>query len=206
MSIPVIYYIFPFQSYFSDTFFSVLPSSPISYSMLYVLVFSATKQVGALLFSLAFLTASSLIHDERIRNSLLVSSIGIAMVFGSIEIKPLQYHVFPPYGLVTEAFIPLGAYLLLVGIFTSAKNVSRDAAVRKEIYKKAESQLTLLMSIGVSQMEKELEGQVKSVEKRVNLFETKVEPDMKEEDIRETLHDVLNELYYSKGKKESQKS
>jgi hypothetical protein len=168
--------------------------------MLYVLVFSATKQVGALLFSLAFLTASSLIHDERIRNSLLVSSIGIAMVFGSIEIKPLQYHVFPPYGLVTEAFIPLGAYLLLVGIFTSAKNVSRDAAVRKEIYKKAESQLTLLMSIGVSQMEKELEGQVKSVEKRVNLFETKVEPDMKEEDIRETLHDVLNELYYSKGK------
>lgn len=206
MSIPLLYYLFPFQGYFSNAFFAILPSSPISYSILYVLIFSGTKQAGALLFCLAFWTASSLVHDERIRKSLLFSSIGIVMLFGSLQIAPLEYHVYPPYGLVTKAFLPLGAYLLFAGIFISAISISRNAQVRREFYKKAESQLALLRAVGVSQMERDLESQVKSIEKRVNLFETKVEPEMKEEDIRETLHDVLNELYYSKGKRENQKS
>jgi uncharacterized membrane protein (Fun14 family) len=56
----------------------------------------------------------------------------------------------------SQAFIPLGAYLLFVGIFTSAKNISRDSELRKEFYKSAASQLALLKAIGVSQMEKEL--------------------------------------------------
>jgi hypothetical protein len=206
MSIPLIYYIFPFQSYFGDVFFPLLQSSPVSFSIIYILIFSATKQVGALLFSLSFWTASALVHDDLIRKSLLISSIGIAILFGSLEMSPLQYHVYPPYGVVTEAFIPLGTYLLFVGIFISAKNISRNAEVRKEFYKSAASQLTLLKSIGVSQMEKELEKQVKIAQKRSRLSERRDEPDLEEEDVKETLRDVLNELYYSKGKKETQKS
>ncbi len=144
MSIPLIYYIFPFQSYFGDVLFSLLQSSPVSYSIIYILIFSATKQVGALLFSLSFWTASTLVYDDRVRKSLLISSIGMAILFGTFEISPLQYHVYPPYGLITQAFIPLGAYLLFVGIFTSAKNISRDSELRKEFYKSASSQLALL--------------------------------------------------------------
>jgi hypothetical protein len=127
------------------------------------------------------------------------------ILFGTFEISPLQYHVYPPYGFITQAFIPLGAYLLFVGIFTSAKNISRDSELRKEFYKSAASQLTLLKAIGVSQMEKELEKNVKSIEKRLlertgeSHFE---EQRLEEENVKEILHDVLNELYYSKGKKE----
>jgi hypothetical protein len=205
MSIPLIYYIFPLQGYFGDAFFTLLQSSPVSYSIIYILIFSATKQVGALLFSLAFWTASTLVYDNRIRKSLLISSIGIAILFGTLEISPLQYHVYPPYGFITQAFIPLGTYLLFVGIFTSARNISRDAELRKEFYKSASSQLTLLKSIGVSQMEREIERQVKSIEKR--LQETAAESHLEEqhldeENVKEILHDVLNELYYSKSKEE----
>jgi hypothetical protein len=60
--------------------------------------------------------------------------VGIAIFYGSIAIAPLQFHVYPPYGLITEAFIPLGSYLLFIGIFTSAKHISRDSEVRKELY------------------------------------------------------------------------
>ncbi|MGA9152955.1 MAG: hypothetical protein WBZ36_20450 [Candidatus Nitrosopolaris sp.] len=66
--------------------------------------------------------------------------------------------------------------------------------------------MTLLKTIGVSRMEKELETQVKSVEKRFKPLERKDEPDLKEEEIKEILHDVLTELYYSKGKKAIQRS
>jgi len=130
----------------------------------------------------------------------------MAILFGSLEITPLEYRVFPPYGLITEAFIPLGSYLLFVGIFTSAKHISRDAELRKQFYKSAASQLTLLKTIGVSQMEKELESEIKFVEKRTKIFETTDVPDLKDEDVKEILHDVLTELYYSKGKKAIQRS
>ena len=204
LMIPLIYYIFPFENYFGNVFYPLLPSSPLYVSLMYVLIFSATKQVGALVFSLVFWTASSLVYQDRIRKSLLLSSIGIAIFYGSIAIAPLQFHIYPPYGLVTEAFIPLGSYLLFVGIFTSAKHVSRDSEVRRELYNNAASQLTLLKAIGVSQMEKELESQVKSLENRFKPMEKTEEPDLKDEEIKEILHDVLTELYYSKAKKSIQ--
>jgi hypothetical protein len=202
MSVPLIYYIFPLQGYFGDVFFNLLQSSPISYSILYILIFSATKQVGAVLFSLAFWTASTLVYENRIRKSLLVSAIGMAILFGTFEISPLQYHTYPAYGFITQAFIPLGAYLLFVGVFTSAKVIARDAAVRKELYKSASSQLSLLKNIGVSQMEKELEKQLKSVEEKVISSErTDDIPQLEKENVKQILHELLNELYYSKDKK-----
>jgi hypothetical protein len=209
MGIPLLYYIFPLQGYFGDVFFTLLQSSPVSYSILYIVIFSATKQVGAVLFSLAFWTASALVYNNTIRKSLLITSIGMAILFGTFELSPLQYHVYPPYGLITQAFIPLGGYLLLVGIFSSAKVISRDSDARKEFYKSASSQLSLLKTIGVAEMEKELEGQARLVYKRTKVSEMKDESGLEqqhleEENIKEILHDVLNELYYSKGKKEIQ--
>src|SRR5215207_8979562 len=196
MGLPLIYYVYPFQSFFGDPLFPLLQSVPPSFSITYVLIFSATKQVGALLFSFAFLTAYSLINDEHVRKSLLMSAIGIAILVGSIEITPLQYHVYPPYGFITMAFLPLGTYLLFAGILVSAKNISRDAKLRRQFYKRAESQLNLLRAIGISEMEKEI-MQVRSLED--NIVVSAPEPEtLSDEKVREIIHDVLSELYYSK--------
>jgi len=51
-------------------------------------------------------------------------------------------------------------------------------------------------------MEKELENEAKFVEKRFKPLDSPEEPELKDEEIKAILHDVLNELYYSKGKKE----
>jgi len=201
MSIPLIYYIFPFQNYFGDVFFLLLSSSPVIFSVIYVLIFSATKQVGALLFSLSFWTASSLVHHVRVHKSLLISAIGMMILFSSIEIAPLRSHIYPAYGFITEAFLPLGVYLLFVGIFTSAQHISQDARLRKEFYKSAESQLTLLKNIGVSQMEKQFEAKIKFLQEQSRLSERKDEPELDEENVKIILRDVLNELYYSKKNK-----
>ena len=195
MSIPILYYLFPFESYFGNIFFPLIHNYPITFSLLYVLAFSATKQAGGLLFSLAFLTASGIVTKDKIAKSLLVSAIGMAMIFGSIEIRPLQYKILPPYGVVTEAFMPLGSFLLLVGIFLSATSVSKDADLRKKLYRTAESQLSLLKSIGVVQMEKDLIKKYKSMADSTELLETKDDSIYEEENYKEILHDVLNELY-----------
>ncbi|MGI0032725.1 MAG: hypothetical protein ACRD97_05580 [Nitrososphaeraceae archaeon] len=194
MSVPLIYYSFTYQSYFGNMFSYLALESPIAFGVSYVLTFSATKQVGALLFSLTFLTASVVITKKEIRSSLLVSAIGIALLYGSIEIMTLQYRLYPPFGLVTQAIMPLGSYLLLTGIFISSTNVARDAQLRGEISKSAMSQLTLLKTIGASQMEKELVKKFRSAEKHTYDLET-IEESYSEEDVKRMVHEVLNELY-----------
>lgn len=202
MGIPLIYYIFPFQNYFGDLFFTMLFYSPVIFSVIYILIFSATKEVGALLFGLSFWTASSLIKHDQVRKSLIISFIGIVILFCSIEISPIRSHIYPPYGVITQAFLPLGAYLLLVGIFTSAQYISQDTRLRKEFYKSAESQLNLLKNIGVSEMEKHFEVKIKSMQQHRYTMSESVEPQLKEEDVREILREVLNELYHSEKSKE----
>lgn len=202
MCLPLIYYIFPFQAYFGDTFFSYLHSSPVLISIIYILIFTATRQVGALLFSLAFGTASSLVYDNRVRQSLLISAVGMSALFSAVEISSLRYHIYPPFGLITEACLPLGASLLSIGIYTSVKKISEDTLLRKEFYKTVSSQLALLKAIGVSQMEKEFENKLKSVKGRASLCEPE-HNDLSEQNAKEILREVLNELYYSKPKKNS---
>ncbi len=117
----------------------------------------------------------------------------MAILFGSIEITPLNYKIFP-FGLVTQAFMPLGSYMLFVGIFTSATGVDRDAQLRKEFYKSAKSQLNLLKTIGITQMENELLNEYKPVLARSNdLEETQYQP-LEQSDVKEIIHDVLQEL------------
>ncbi|MDW0198850.1 MAG: hypothetical protein QOK54_10735 [Nitrososphaeraceae archaeon] len=112
--ISLIYFIFPFHTYFANLLSPFVLNFPIAVSVIYTILFSASKQVGALLFSLSFLIASTVVPKDSIRKSLLISCIGMTILFSSVEITPLQYKVFPPYGVISESFIPLGrsCYLL----------------------------------------------------------------------------------------------
>jgi hypothetical protein len=195
MSVPLIYYIFPFQNYVGGVLFPWLSYSPVVLTLLYIVVFSATRQVGALVFSLSFWTSSGLLYDSQVRKSILMSAIGVTILFGSLQLTPLQYRVYPPYGLITEAFMPLGSYILLAGIYTSATYVSQNSKLRKEFYQSAASQLKLLRSIGISEMERELEKKARTLAKSPGFSDETDGWDMKEEDVRQTLQDVLKEVY-----------
>jgi hypothetical protein len=201
MSVPVLYYIFPFQNYFVGIPFSLILSSNVVFTIMYIVMFSATKQVGAFVFSLSFWTSSKLLYDVHVRKSILMSAIGIAILFGSIQITPLQYRIYPPYGLITEVFMPLGAYVLLAGIFTAATYISQDARLRKEFYNSASSQLRLFKGIGVSEMQRELEKKFKVLSRDAESSEKVENWELKEEDVKQTLVDVLNEIYSGKNKK-----
>ena len=215
--LPLIYFIFPFHTYFANLLSPFVFDSPITVSVIYTILFSASKQVGAFLFGLSFLIASTLVPNDSVKKSLLISCIGMVILFGSVEISPLQYKTLPPFGLVTEAFIPLGAFMLLVGIYTSAINVSKDRELRTEFYNTAKSELNLLRTIGVAEMEKELMKKYKSIDKQTRSLQehTSFEnndvkealhglvDEMDKDKAREILHDVLTELYSKSRPKEN---
>jgi hypothetical protein len=209
ISIPLIYFLFPFEKNVVDIFQSLVVSSPVLYGVLNVTIFSATKQIGALFFSLVFLAASTLVTKNEMQKYLLITAIGMAILYGSIEIDSLLYATYPPFGVVTASFIPMGAYLVFTGIIRSATLVAQDSELRREFYNTAKSQLNLLKTLGVTEMEKELIKKYKSIDKRARSLEERSpfeKDDVKEalhglvddldiEKAREILHDVLTELY-----------
>lgn len=209
ISIPLLYFLFPFEKNVVDLFQSLAISSPVLYGVLNVTIFSATKQIGALFFSLVFLAASSLVTKHEMRKYLLISGLGMAILYASIEIDTLLYATYPPFGVLTISFMPIGSYLLFTGIIRSATLVSRDRELRTEFYRSASSQLRLLKTIGVTEMESQLMKDYKSIEDRIPSSQeySRLEKDdikealhglvdeMDKESVREMLHDVLTELY-----------
>lgn len=88
----------------------------------------------------------------------------------------------------------LGAYLLLVGLITSVTSVARDAKLRKEFYKNAMSQVNLLKTIGVIEMEKELLKDYKPVLARLDEVPEIQSQPLEQSDVNQLIHDVLNEI------------
>jgi hypothetical protein len=193
-TIPLIYFLFPFETYFANFSEGILSGSPVIFTVVYILLFSATKQVGGVLFSIVFLTAATKIKQPNLQNSLKIAAIGIAVVFSSIEINSLLYAAYPPYGVVTIMLMPLGSYCLFIGLFASARLVSQDKKLRKEFFQSAEKQLGLLKTIGKVQMEKELEKSLKSMLKRSALLENSMDDYQGEENVKELVQEVLDEL------------
>lgn len=194
ISIPLVYFLFPFDIYFLNVLRPLMDSSPVIFMIINVTFFSATKQVGGILFSMVFLLASTKIKRTMLKSSLFVTAVGITVLFGSLEIGTLLYAVYPPFGLVTISFMPIGSYLVLNGIFASAINVSRDSELRRELYKSAERQLNILGTIGVTQMERDLLKKFKSMEKAAVMTGRTEEDYSEDEDVKDIVRDVLQEL------------
>ena len=199
ITIPLVYFLFPFETYFANISEGMLSGSPVIFSIIYILLFSATKQVGGVLFSIVFLTAATKIKQPNLQNSLKIVAIGIAVVFSSLEISSLLYAAYPAYGVLTIMLMPLGSYSLFIGLFASARLVSQDKKLRKEFFQSAEKQLGLLKTIGKVQMEKELEKNLKSILKRSSLLEESKEDYRSEENVRELVQEVLDELRSKKN-------
>jgi hypothetical protein len=192
ISIPLIYFLFPFEKNVVDIFRPLVVSSPVLYGVLNVTIFSATKQIGALVFSLVFLAASTLVTKHEMQKYLLICAIGMALLYGSIEIDTLLFATYPPFGVVTVSFMPMGSYLLFTGILLSARLVAQDRELRMEFYRSAMSQMSLLKTIGVSEMEKQLMKGYKSIDKRTRSLEK--DSSFKKENVKEALHGLVDDM------------
>jgi hypothetical protein len=194
MVIPLIYFLFPFETYFVNISGGMLSESPVIFTIMYIVLFSATKQVGGVLFSVVFLTAATKIKQPNLQNSLKIAAIGIAIVFSSTEISSLLYAAYPPYGVLSIILMPLGSYSLFIGLYAAAKLVSQDKQLRKEFYQTAEKQLALLKTIGKVQMEKELEKSLNSILKSSSVLEESKDDYESQENVKELVQEVLEEL------------
>ena len=198
LSIPLVYFLIQFQPLFLSLFSSFLASEPVLFSTIYTLVFTVSKPVGGILFSIAFWTmARKLGNNNVVRNYMIISAYGLVLVFVSNQAVVLVSAPYPPFGLATASFMGISSYLLLVGIYSSAISLGEDSKLRQTIRKLAIKESKLLDSIGTAQMEQEIQSRViaitrKSQKNLVN--ETGVESSLSEDEVKHYLHEVLTEI------------
>lgn len=198
LSIPLLYFLIQFQPLFQSLSSSFLASQPVLFSIIYTLVFTLSKPVGGVLFSISFWAiARKLSGNNVVRNYMIISAYGLILVFVSNQAVVLVSAPYPPFGLATASFMGLSSYLLLVGIYSSAISVAEDSKLRQTIRKFAVKEAKFLGSIGTAQMEDELQRRVMKLAKEqqeVLTQQTGVEPSLNEDEVKQYLYETIEEI------------
>jgi hypothetical protein len=197
VGIPLLYQLFSFIVRDSN-----LVTDPtlvqIIYSQQFQFIIGISYQIAGLFFAIAFLIIGRKIKRKNMKNYLIISSIGIVLLFCSMQPGMPFYAAYPPFGLVTVLFLGLSSYFLLVGMLGIAANVSRDSELRREIYKGLEVDADVLKKIGMAETQREIEKRVLPLANKIKLSDemrSHMNTDPDEEDVKTMIEEVLNEIH-----------
>jgi hypothetical protein len=127
---------------------------------------------------------------------MIIAAYGFLLFYiaGSASVNQAAY---PPYGLVSIAFVGLSCYMIYNGLYLSAVSVSQDMTLRKSIRKSVIEQSKLLHNIGTAEMERQVQKQVLSIATRTSnaiAEETGVQASMNEDEMKDYVELVIREL------------
>ena len=196
--LPLLYIIGEFQILILPLLSEYRSADPVTFTIAYTLIFSTIKFVGAFFFGIGFWAMARKVEQKSLKSFLNISAYGLILLFVTNQATLLLNTLFPPLGLMTACFVGLSTFLLLIGIFSSAINVSQNRELRREFYNTAKSELNLLRTIGVAEMEKELMKKYKSIDKRTRSLEEQTSPE--KDGIKEALHGLVDEIDKDKAR------
>ena len=167
------------------------PFNPIVYTLL-----NLNLQFGGVFFAIVFLViAKKIPNRHQIVNSLIISLIGMMLLFSSKDISSIILPSYPPLGIVGISFIGLASYLLLVGIYSSATIAARDITLRKYLFKKVENDTALLNNIAYAENEIEIQKNVKSLITYSSQWQQEnIQLEMNQQELKGLINDVISEV------------
>jgi hypothetical protein len=196
VGIPLVYFLGQFQPLFLSMFSEYRLSDPVTFGVIYTLVFYLSKPVGGILFGIAFWSIAKKVGRSQVRDYLIISAYGLILLFTSNQAIVLVNFDFPPFGLATISFVGLSSYLILVGIYSSAISISQDAKLRQTIKKMTVEESKLLDSIASAEVEKQIVNNVLSTIKANQeemKYEIGIETSLDEKDMVNYLEEVIKE-------------
>ena len=206
VSIPLVYFISQFLTLFSSQLTSVIALSPVLFTLLFIF----SKPAGGILFGAAFYSIGrsssnrdntiTTTHGNFIRDYMTLAAYGVVLFFVSSQNTVSQFP-YPPFGVIATSFVGLSGYMMFLGLYSSAICVSQDVKLRQSIRRSAIQEVKFLESIGAAQMEQELQKRVLTIAKKNSdsmIEETGVQPSLSEDDMKQYLEEVLQEIKVTK--------
>ena len=198
LSLPLAYYSISFfyRPLFGTLFIDYLTLDPFTVSIALTALVSLTRPIGGLTFGIVFWRISrSLRYEKKIMTYMIISGWGILLLFATNQATSQTVVPYPPFGLVTNTALILASYLMLMGIYNSARLVSLNSDLRRTIYKHA-FESKLLSLIGTAQLDRELQKTVATILRDKDLIEMNKKHDLNldAEELKKHLDFVIKEV------------
>jgi hypothetical protein len=162
-----------------------------------ILITSIAGVFSGIIFGAAFLSiARTLQKGSALREYMIITAYGLLLFYVAGSATATQA-AYPPFGLASVSFTGLSCYFIYVGLYSSAISVSQDLALRQSIRQSVKEQSKFLDSMGTAQMEAELQTRVLRTAKKASDSmeeETGLESSMTEDDMKDYMEIVMNEL------------
>ena len=192
-SLPLIYYVSSF-SFILDFLNPLIFQYPYL-AALFTYLFGGSKQIGGFFFALSLIIMSRNIGNINLKYYLTLAAVGIMTLFSSIQISILHIMPYPPFGLITLSTMPISSYLVLVGIYYSARSISYDKEFLRKLEKRIKNEPeSFLNAMGSSEWANNLEMTVNNLAKNAKDNENDVASELSPEDIRNHIAEVMKEL------------
>jgi hypothetical protein len=205
LSLPLIYFLisYSYEFIFGKLLVSFLMDDPITISIILTVLLSLSKPIGGLTFGFAFWRIAKTIgYEKTIKIHMIISGWGILLLFGTNQASNQVLVPYPPFGLATITVVILASYMMLLGIYNSARLVSVNSTLRKTIQKHT-LESNLLESIGQAEMEYEIRKTVNSIIQDKDIIkmpiDTKLEFDKNE--LRKYIDSVITEVKHERNNK-----
>lgn len=199
LALPLIYFI---TNYISNYYYHFLNDyfllNPIVFSLIFVTIFSLSKPIGGITFGILFWRASKAVSYEKdIVSFIILAGVGIMLVFSANQATTVITTPYPPFGTATISILNIATYLMLIGIYSSARLVSINNELRNSIFK-ITLESRILNIIGEAEKQKELEGIVSTIYKTNSEIqgntEIKQTSELDEVELKKYIESVISEL------------
>jgi hypothetical protein len=162
-----------------------------------ILIFGIASVFSGIIFGVAFLSiARTLQKGSALREYMIIAACGTLLFYVAGSAAATQA-AYPPFGLASVSFTGLACYLIYTGLYSSAISVSQDLTLRQSIRQSVKEQSKFLDSMGTAQMERELQNRVLTTAKKASDSmeeESGIESSMTEDDMKDYMEIVMNEL------------
>jgi hypothetical protein len=151
---------------------------------------------GLVLFGLAFHSVARSLGSREVKDFMTITGYGFILFFIAIN-TTIAGAGYPPFGFVNVLLVGPLSFLILVALYRSAITVALDAKLRQSLKTSLRRELSLLDSIGRSEMQKQIENKVLTAVKEnadTLKHESGIEPSLTEEEMQELLESTMKTI------------
>ena len=166
LSLPLIFYLSQLLVTQFGLFIPEDAADNFNFQMWFLFFYTPSSLIGGILFSVPFfLIIRKLSKTNPLKTFLRITAYGLILFFaaGSATV----YHTpYPPFGLLTVAAIGPSAYLIALGVYYSARIISRNRTIEIQL-KRSSEYSRFFANIGSAEMEKTMTEIVEEIRKKL---------------------------------------
>jgi hypothetical protein len=180
-------------SYLTGYLITLIGGTNVTESVIRIVIRTVSPLIGGIIFGLSFYYSSrSLPTDSKLRTYLNITGHGLIILLVSSQYGVIFQYPYPPFGTIALSSTYLGAYLILVGIYSTAVSSAQNLKIHNEISRIIQERSKLSHEMGTAIFIESIEKQISKLEKGIET-ESGIESVPDEKEIRKYIEEVLSE-------------